>query len=172
MLAVAGTATMAMRGVMAVSASRPESRMARERRPASSAGSVPSTTDSSSRRARSADPCTISRSSWGTTPNSRITPFATLLSVQMTGCSSRTNAVNGRTSSMADRSGALMAQDLGAISPTTMWARTTSDSATANATRWLSRSGRPSAWNQSSNRWASAGSATAPRPIDAIVIPS
>ena len=82
------------------------------------------------------------------------------------------NARNGSASMMADRSGWLIAQDFGAISPTTMWRNTTTATARTVAMTEAIASGSGVSWSSGSSRSATAGLASAPRPSVARVIPS
>ena len=72
----------------------------------------------------------------------------------------------------AERSGPAMAMFFGTISPSTTCRDTTTTSARENAIGWTSASGMPQLSNSGSMRCASAGSPTAPRPSEQMVMPS
>ena len=111
-------------------------------------------------------------SSFGSTLSSRRIALPTALSRTSRGRTSRTKAASGGTSSTDADSGPAMAMFLGTISPMTMCRNTTIDRAIAKAIGCSSPSGTWSACRPSSIRWATAGSATAPRPSEHRVMPS
>ena len=81
------------------------------------------------------------------------------------------NPYIGGPSHRTARSGPASVRFFGTISPTTVWAYTTSMSASTNATGWAARS-TPNAWNSRASECASAGSAIAPKPSEHTVTPS
>ena len=78
----------------------------------------------------------------------------------------------GGPSQSAARSGPASVMFFGTISPTTVCRKTTTPSASTNATGCTAPSGSPIAWNGPSSRCARAGSAIAPRPSEQMVMPS
>ncbi len=98
--------------------------------------------------------------------------MATALSVTTTGLSTITTSIIGGPRTRAERSGPARAMFLGTISPRTTCRATTIVSASTNATGCTRASGTPRAAKTGSSRCATAGSPMAPRPRDAIVIPS
>lgn len=94
----------------------------------------PSRSDSSTRWVSCSRLWTEVSSSRGVTLHSRTSALLILLRTQISGRTVFTTLRKGGESSMAERSGWAMAQDLGAISPSTMCRKTTTIIATANAT--------------------------------------
>ncbi len=133
---------------------------------------IPSPREASTSAISSRAVCALPNSSRWRTPKGRSTSEASPFSDQISGRNIATNALWIGARRIATRSGAARARFFGIISPTTMCKNTTSDRLTANAMPCSSPEGRPRGWRASSNRPATAGSATAPSPSDAIVIPS
>jgi hypothetical protein len=114
----------------------------------------------------------MASSSWGSTPTARTRPLAMAFRARMNGRNNRANARNGRASRSAESSGWAIAQDFGAISPTTMWRNTTTLRAMAKAMAWRTPEGMAMPPMADSSSPARAGSAMMPSPSEHIVMPS
>ena len=120
----------------------------------------------------STGPWTVVASSTGSTLPRRRTALARPFRASRTGPVTQVKARKGRARSTADRSGWLMAHDFGAISPTTMWRKTTTATAMTTATTEAADSGSRAATSSGVISSATAGLARAPRPRVARVMPS
>ncbi len=121
---------------------------------------------------RSSGLCSIATSSTGSTPVRRTRPLAASLSSSRTGRKTHMKARIGRARRIAERSGWVIAHDLGAISPTTRCRNVTRTRASPNETATATACGRPSASSSGSNACSTAGSVTAPRARVQAVMPS